>query len=98
MTQRAYDNIQGLLSYGVLIGGAIGFTFWADYNFRLLDNDLTAWGYAYVPTIYNSFFTLFAVSLIAKLWGGWVHNKFWLKARLADKLHATAYKLDPRRH
>lgn len=98
MTQKTYDNIQGLLSYGIMIGGLIGFAFWADYNQLLSDNDVSPWGYAYAPIIYQSFFALFAVSLIAKLWGSWIHNRFWLKVEIADKLHAIADKLDPRRH
>lgn len=49
MTQRTYDNIQGLLSYGVLLGGAIGFAFMVDYYQLLGANDLTPWGYAYAP-------------------------------------------------
>lgn len=97
MTQRAYDNIQGLLSYGVLIGGTIGLVFWIDYHQLLGANDLTSFGYTYTPIIWQIFFGLFAVSLIAKAWGAWVYNNFWLKARLADRLHAIAYRIDPRR-
>lgn len=97
MTQRTYDNIQGLLSYGVLLGGAIGFAFMVDYYQLLGANDLTPWGYAYAPVIFQSFLGLFAISLVAKLWGGWVYNKFWLKAEIADKLHRTADRIDPRR-
>jgi len=97
MTTRTYENIQGLLSYAVLIGGTIGFAFWVDYYQLLGENDLTSWGYTYTPVIFQTFFGIFAVALIAKLWGAWVHNKFWLKAEIADKLHAIADKIDPRR-
>jgi hypothetical protein len=97
MTQRTYDNIQGLLSYAVLIGGAVGFAFWVDYYELLGASDLSTWGYSYGPVIFQTFFGIFAVALIAKLWGAWVHNKFWLKVEIADKLHAIAEKIDPRR-
>ena len=97
MSSRTYENIQGLLSYAVLIGGAVGFTFWVDYYQLLGENDLTSWGYTYTPVIFQTFFGVFAVALIAKLWGGWVHNKFYLKIEIADKLHAFADKIDPRR-
>ena len=97
MTQRTYDNIQGLLSYAVLLSGAVGVAFWVDYNNLLGADDLSVWGYAYGPVIFQTFFGVFAVALIAKLWGAWVHNKFWLKAEIADKLHAIADKIDPRR-
>ena len=97
MTQRTYDNIQGLLSYAVLIGGAIGVALWIDYHQLLGENDLSSWGYSYAPVIFQTFFGIFAVALVAKLWGGWVHNKFYLKIEIADKLHAFADKIDPRR-
>ena len=97
MTQRTYDNIQGLLSYAVLIGGAIGVAFWVDYYELLAESDLSTWGYSYGPVIFQTFFAIFAVALVAKLWGGWVYNKFWLKIEIANKLHATAEKIDPRR-
>lgn len=97
MKSNTYENIQGILSYGVLLGGAIGVALWVDYYQLLNANDLTPWGYAYTPVIFQSFFALFAVSLIAKIWGAWVHNKFWLKIEIADKLRNTADKLDPRR-
>ena len=98
MTQRTYDNIQGLLSYAVLITGAVGFAFWVDYHELLGASDLSTWGYSYGPVIFQTFFGIFAVALVAKLWGAWIHNKFWLKVEIADKLYNTAYKIDPRRH
>ena len=97
MTQRTYDNIQGLLSYGVLIGGTIGLVFWVDYHQLLGANDLSSFGYTYTPIIWQIFFGLFAVSLIAKAWGAWVHFGFWYRIDLSNKLRALAEKIDPRR-
>lgn len=97
MTQRTYDNIQGLLSYAVLIGGLMGLMFWVDYYQLLGENSLSSWGHAYTPVIFQTFFGVFAVASIAKLWGAWVYNKFWLKIEIANRLHTTADKIDPRR-
>lgn len=97
MTSRTYETIQGLLSYVVLISGAIAFAFTADYYFLVQENDITAWGLKYTPVIFNTAWAILAVAIIAKAWGHWVENKFWLKISFADKLHALAFKIDPRR-
>jgi len=98
MNSRTYENIQGLLSYAVLISGAIALALTLEYNNLVLENDITAWGLQNVPTIFNTAWAIFGVAIIAKVWGAWVHNKFWLKVEIADKLYNTAYKIDPRRH
>jgi hypothetical protein len=97
MTTRTYETIQGLLSYAVLISGIVGFAFWVDYSNLLGANDLSTWGYSYGPVIFQTFFGVFAVALIAKLWGAWVHNKFWLKVEIADFLQKMSVRIDPRR-
>lgn len=98
MTSKTYENIQGLLSYAVLISGAIALVFTLDYNNLVIEKDITAWGLQNVPIIFNTAWAIFGIAIIAKAWGAWVQNKFWLKAQLADKLHNTANKIDPRRH
>lgn len=98
MTSRTYDTIQGLLSYVVLFSGAIAVALSADYYFLVQENDITAWGLKHTPVIFNTAWAIFAIAIVAKVWGFWIENKFWLKGEIADKLHQIANKIDPRRH
>lgn len=97
MTQRAYDNIQGVLSYVVLISLAIAGTFTMEYYNLLNAMDLTPYGKSFMPPFFMTAWAIFALAVIAKLWGGWVHNKFWIQLDLANKFYAVAEKIDPRR-
>lgn len=97
MTSRTYDNIQGALTYAVLVSGFVALTFAIDLSDRVALGDLTAWGATYVPQIIAVSSIVFGLAVIAKAWGAWVHNKFWIKKDLADKLHLVAYRIDPRR-
>lgn len=97
MTSRTYDTIQGLLSYAVLFSGAIALAFTLEYNNLIFENDITPWGRQNLPIIFNTAWAIFAVAIVAKVWGFWIENKFWLKGDIADKLHAFADKIDPRR-
>ena len=98
MNSRTYENIQGLLSYAVLLSGGVALAFTLEYNNLVFENDITAQGLQILPVIFNTAWAIFAVAIIAKAWGAWVQNKFWLKVEIADKLYNTAYKIDPRRH
>ena len=98
MTRTTYETIQGVLSYVVLLSLAVALTFTIDYHNLLGANDLTTWGKQFMPPFFNTAWAIFALALVAKVWGSWIHNRFWLKLELAKKLHATADKLDPRRH
>lgn len=97
MTSRTYETIQGLLSYAVVISGAIALAFTLEYNRLISENDISLWGLQNLPTIYNTAWAIFGIVIVAKVWGFWIENKFWLKVKLADKLHNTADQLDPRR-
>lgn len=97
MTQRTYDNIQGLLSYAVLLSGFIAFAFTLEYHNLLNAMDLSEFGKTYLPPFINTAWAIFALAVIAKLWGGWVHNKFWLKMEIADWFYKMSVRIDPRR-
>lgn len=97
MNSRTYENIQGLLSYTVLLSGGVALAFTLEYNNLVSEKDITAWGLQNVPVIFNTAWAIFGIAIIAKVWGAWVENKFWLKGKIADKLHALAYRIDPRR-
>ena len=94
---KHYDTIQGLLSYVLLFSFAIGFAFTFEYYTRLTTMDLTPWGYTYLPTIFGVAWGIFAVALIAKVWGAWVEYGFFYRVTLSNKLRATADRVDPRR-
>lgn len=97
MTQRAYDNIQGLLTYAVLVPATLALVFWVDSIGLIAVGDYSDFGYEFMPRIITALLVISALAVIAKTWGAWVHNNFWIRARLADKLHNTAYQIDPRR-
>lgn len=97
LTQRSYDTIQGLLSYVVLISLAIAVTFTVDYTQLLGANDTTAWAREFMPPFIITTWAIFAIAVVAKLWGAWVQYRFWYRIDLSNKLHALAEKIDPRR-
>ena len=97
MSQRAYDNIQGVLSYVVLFSLAIAGTFTAEYYSLLNAMDLSDWGKQYLVPFIAGAWAVFAVAIIAKAWGAWVSYRFWYRIDLSNKLHALAEKIDPRR-
>jgi hypothetical protein len=97
MTQRTYDNIQGALTYAVLASGTFALLFWLDSVNLIAVGDYSEFGYQVMPKVIGTLFVIFGLAVIAKVWGAWVHNRFWFRVRLADKLHNTAYKIDPRR-
>ena len=97
MTQRTYDNIQGLLTYAVLVPATLALVFWVDSIGLIAVGDYSNFGYEVMPKVIGGLLVIFGLAVIAKVWGAWVHNNFWIRARLADKLHNTAYQIDPRR-
>ena len=97
MTSRTYENIQGALSFVVLGSFSIAFTFTAEYYNLLNALDLTPWGMTYVPVIFNTAWVIFALAVIAKVWGAYVSFRFAYRIDIANKLYALADKIDPRR-
>ena len=97
MTSRAYENIQGILSFVVLGSLAIAGTFTLDYYNLVNAMDITPWGMTYVPVIFNTAWVVFALAVVAKLWGAWVHFGFWYRIDLSNKFYAIAERIDPRR-
>ena len=97
MTQRTYDNIQGVLSYIVLISLAMALTFTVDYYNLLAVNDLSDWGARFTPPFIAGAWTIFGLAVVAKLWGAWVQYNFWYRIDLSNKFYAIAEKIDPRR-
>jgi|TARA_B110000977_G_scaffold195439_1_gene273870 magnesium-transporting ATPase (P-type) len=92
-----YEIAQGVLSFVVLISLVFAGTFTLEY-YNLVDAmDITPWGMTYVPVIFNTAWVIFALAVVAKLWGGWVQNKFWIKADWADKFYSVGSRIDPRR-
>lgn len=92
---NSYTRIQNGLS---AVAGATGFgaiMFSIDYSQNLAIYGLTEWGYQTMPAIIATLWGVFAVSVVAKLWGAWVENRFWLKRNLAQKLETVADKLHP---
>jgi hypothetical protein len=92
-----YEVTQGVLSFVVLISLALAGTFTLEYYNLVNAMDITSWGMTYVPVIFNTAWVIFALAVVAKLWGGWVQNKFWLKVDLADKFYSVGNRIDPRR-
>ena len=97
MSQRTYDNIQGVLSYVVLLSLAIAVTFTIDYNNLLGANDLTSWAREFMPPFIVTTWAIFAVAVVVKLWGAWVQYRFYYRIDLSNKLHNLAERIDPRR-
>jgi hypothetical protein len=97
MSSRTYENVQGVLSYVVLLSLAIAATFTIDYNNLLGANDLTAWAREFMPPFIITTWAIFAVAVVAKVWGALVHFGFWYRIDLSNKLHALAERIDPRR-
>tara|TARA_B110000503_G_C7089427_1_gene388741 strand:- start:553 stop:873 length:321 start_codon:yes stop_codon:yes gene_type:complete len=97
MTSRAYENIQGILSFVVLGSLAIAGTFTMEYYSLLNAMDLSDWGKQYLVPFFTTAWIIFGLAVVAKLWGGWVQNKFWIKADWADKFYSVGNRIDPRR-
>lgn len=94
---RGYENIQGALSIIALTFGALGAGGAIDFYFLKAEADLSAFGAEFYPALITTGLSVFAVTMVLKLAGVWVHNKFWLKIELAEKLHGLASRIDPRR-
>ena len=92
-----YEVTQGVLSFVVLISLAFAGTFTLEYYNLLNAMDLTPWGKSFMPPFFITAWVIFALAVVAKLWGGWVQNKFWLKVDLADKFYSVGNRIDPRR-
>lgn len=92
-----YENIQGVLSMFALTFGALGFVGAADFYFLKSEADLSAFGAEFYPALIATGLSLFAVIMVLKGIGAWVHNSFWLKIEFANKLTALAERVDPRR-
>lgn len=97
MSSRTYETIQGVLSYVVLVSLALAATFTIDYNNLLGANDLTAWARDFMPPFIITTWAIFAVAVVAKVWGAWVSYRFWYRIDLSNKLYALAQRIDPRR-
>jgi hypothetical protein len=98
MNTKAYETIQGTLSFLVLGSFTIAFTFTAEYYNLLNALDLTPWGMTYVPVIFNTAWAIFALAVIAKVWGAYVSFRFAYRIEIANKFYAIANKIDPRRN
>ena len=92
-----YEVTQGVLSFVVLISLTLAGTFTLEYYNLLNAMDLTPWGKSFMPPFFITAWVIFALAVVAKLWGGWVQNKFWLKVDLADKFYSVGNRIDPRR-
>tara|TARA_B110000285_G_C15081516_1_gene593772 strand:- start:457 stop:780 length:324 start_codon:yes stop_codon:yes gene_type:complete len=92
-----YEVTQGVLSFVVLISLALAGTFTMEYYSLLNAMDLSDWGKQYLVPFFTTAWVIFALAVVAKLWGGWVQNKFWIKADWADKFYSVGNRIDPRR-
>lgn len=97
MSSRTYENIQGALSFVVLFSVAIAATFTMEYYNLLNAMDLSDWGRQYMVPFFTTAWVVFALAVVAKLWGAWVHLGFWYRIDLSNKFYALADKIDPRR-
>jgi hypothetical protein len=75
MTSRTYENVQGVLSYVLLISGALALVFTVDFNNLLGANDLTTWGMVNMPIIITATWVVAGLTLVAKVWGHLVNIK-----------------------
>lgn len=94
---RGYESIQGGLSIFALTFGAVGVGASADFHFLKSEADLSAFGAEFYPVLITVGLSVFLGAMVLKGIGAWVHNKFWLKIELAEKLHGLASRIDPRR-
>lgn len=96
VSTKAYDLIQGILSYVALLSFAVAFTFTFEYFNLLNAMDLTDWGRSFLPPFFLTAWAIFGVAVIAKAWGAWVQYRFWYALDLAKFLRRLADKVDPR--
>lgn len=90
---KAYDITQGLLSWIGFLALGVAFPFTLEAL-----GAINALGYNQYVAETALIFSLVGISAVSvKLVMGWASNKFWIKIRIADKLHAIAYRIDPRR-
>ena len=98
MNTKTYETIQGTLSFLVLGSLAIALTFTIDY-FQLANAlDLSIWGQTFMPSIIAGAWAIFALAVIAKVWGAYVNFRFAYRIEIANKFYAVANKIDPRRN
>ena len=98
MNTKAYETIQGALSFLVLGSLAIALTFTIDY-FQLVNAlDISLWGQTFMPSLIAGAWAIFALAVIAKVWGAYVNFRFAYRIEIANKFYAIANKIDPRRN
>ncbi len=105
MNTKTYETIQGALSFLVLGSLAIALTFTIDY-FQLVNAlDISLWGQTFMPSLIAGAWAIFALAVIAKIWGAYVSFRFAYKVEIAQKFYAlggkfyaTGSKIDPRRN
>ena len=91
---KAYEVTQGLLSWVGLVTLGVAFPFTLE-ALGVLD----VIGYStYVAETALIFGSVGLMAVAIKLAMGWFSNKFWVKIQIANKLHALAGKIDPRRN
>jgi len=95
---RAYENIQGVLSTLALMFGAVAAGVGIDHYMLKAEADLTAFGAEFYPTLFAYSLIGFSIVVVAKVWGHLAQNRFWLKIELSNNLHRIADRIDPRRH
>jgi len=92
-----YENTQGVLSMFALTFGALGAGGAIDFHFLKSEADLSAFGAEFYPALIATGLSVFAVAMVLKLVGASVHNSFWLRIELSNKLYSVAERVDPRR-
>ena len=97
MSDRAYENIQGVLSYVVLLSGFIGFAFTLEYFNLLNAMDLSEFGKQFLPPFITGAWVIFALAIVAKIWGDLANVGFYRRIQVSNKLYNLAEKIDPRR-
>jgi fumarate reductase subunit D len=96
VSSRAYDLIQGILSYVVLLSLVVAGIFTAEYYSLLNAMDLSDWGKQFLVPFFTTAWIIFGVAVIAKAWGAWVQYRFWYALDLAKALRRLADRVDPR--
>lgn len=96
VSTKAYEVIQGILSYVALLSFAVAFTFTFEYFGLLNAMDLSEWGKQFLVPFFTTAWAIFGVAVIAKAWGAWVQYRFWYALDLAKFLRGVADRVDPR--
>lgn len=90
---KAYEITQGLLSWVAFLAFGVAFPFTLEamgvLNAMSFDQ--------YVAETALIFVGVFALAMVVKMVMAISSEHFWLRIRLANKLHAVAEKIDPRR-